>query len=192
MGQKGRILIVDDQIACTDILCRILRREYEVETAVSGKMCLMALPDFKPHLVLLDIMMPGMDGYETCRRIKFGPLGNFIQVILVSGMETTADRVRGYDALADDYVVKPFDHDELLSKVRAHFRARNIQAAPEPIGACETSVRQLSLVNQMNRILRDRLVSAGHMFRTQSAGANPSTFDRGPSAVSGGGRPQRV
>jgi DNA-binding response OmpR family regulator len=158
MGQKGRILIVDDHISCIDILRRILCKEYEVESAVSGKVCLMMLPTFKPHLVLLDIMMPGMDGYETCRRIKFGPLGNFVQVVLVSGMETTADRLRGYDAMADDYIVKPFDRNELLSKVRAHFRERNLQTLPEPIGDREASVRQLSLVNQMNRTLRERLV----------------------------------
>jgi DNA-binding response OmpR family regulator len=160
MGAKGRILIVDDYIASIDVLQHILRKEYRIATATSGRMCLMMVPEFRPHLVLLDVMMPGMDGYETCRRIKLGPLGRFVQVMLVSGLDTTADRVRGYDALADDYIVKPFDHNELLSKVRAHFRAREMQAAPEEVAACEAVARQMSLVNQMNRTLRERLVSA--------------------------------
>ena len=192
MGQKGRILVVDDQIACVDILHRILRREYAVETATSGKMCLIMLPEFRPHMVLLDIMMPGMDGYETCRRIKLGSLGNFVQVVLVSGMETTADRMRGYDALADDYIVKPFDHDELRSKVRAHFRARNMQTEPNELGACEASVRQLTLVNQMNKVLRDRLASAERTFSAHSPGVDIPAFGRGPTVRAGVGPRQTV
>ena len=68
--------------------------------------------------------MPGIDGYEVCRRIKEGPLGSFTQVILVSGKASTAERLRGYEVGADDYVVKPFDHDEFLAKIRTHFRLR--------------------------------------------------------------------
>ena len=94
--------------------------------------------------------MPGMDGYETCRRIKSGPLGDSVQVILVSGKGTTADRVHGYEALADDYVVKPFDHDELLSKVRAHFRLRNLRVESEQHEAHQALARLCSLVNQMS------------------------------------------
>jgi DNA-binding response OmpR family regulator len=78
-------------------------------------------------LVLLDIMMPGMDGYEVCRRIKSAAIGEFVQVILVSGKGSTAERVKGYEAQADDYVVKPFDHEELLSKVRVQFRLWHAQ-----------------------------------------------------------------
>ena len=125
MREKGRILIVDDQPECAETLRRLLRKEYEVETAASGTMCLIMLPVFKPHLVLLDVMMPMIDGYETCRRIKLGPLGNYVQVVLVSDRDTAADRVRGYDSLADDCIVKPFDHDELLSKVGAFPREKH-------------------------------------------------------------------
>ena len=101
--QHGRILIVDDNATCIDVLRRILHKEFNVETARDGGECLAKLPLFKPHLVLLDIMMPGMDGYETCRRIKFGPLGDFVQVMLVSCKDLIVDRVRGYDSMADDY-----------------------------------------------------------------------------------------
>jgi len=94
--------------------------------------------------------MPVMDGYETCRLIKSGPLGDSVQVILVSGKGTAADRVHGYQVLADDYVVKPFDHDELLSKVRAHFRLRNLQADSQRHEAHEAAARLCSLVNQMS------------------------------------------
>ena len=150
MDQRGRVLIVDDNEMNVDVLCRILRKEYELETAATGEECLVTLPAFKPQLVLLDIMMPGIDGYETCRQIKSGPLGDFVQVILVSGKGTTADRVRGYEALADDYVVKPFDHEELRSKVRAHFRVRNIQADSERFTSSDALVRLSSLIKQMS------------------------------------------
>lgn len=131
MEQSERVLIVDDNAMNVDVLCRILRKEYTLGTAASGVECLAKLLTFKPHLVLLDIMMPGMDGYETCRRIKSSPSEGGIQVILVSGRGTAADRVHGYEALADDYVAKPFDHDELLYKVRAYFRLRNRQIEAE-------------------------------------------------------------
>jgi DNA-binding response OmpR family regulator len=125
--QRGRVLIVDDNAMNVDVIRRILRKEYELDFAASGEECLAKLPTFKPHLVLLDIMMPGMDGYETCRRIRASSSEELIQVIFVSGRGTAADRVHGYEAYADDYIVKPFDHDELLHKVRAHFRFRGLQ-----------------------------------------------------------------
>ena len=79
-------------------------------------------------------MMPGIDGYEICRRIKQSAVGQFVQVILVSGKGSTAERVRGYEAQADDYLVKPFDHEELLSKVRVQFRLCDAQRQLTPPG----------------------------------------------------------
>lgn len=127
MEQRGRILIVDDNAINVNILCRLLRTDYELATAASGEECLSLVPMFKPQLVLLDIMMPGMDGYETCRCIKVSAIGEFVQVILVSGKGSTAERVKGYEAQADDYIIKPFDHEELLSKVRVQFRLWDAQ-----------------------------------------------------------------
>lgn len=122
MTQRGRILIVDDNATNVDILRRLLRNDYELATAASGEECLATVPVFKPQLILLDIMMPGIDGYEACRRIKSSAVGEFVQVILVSGKGSPGERVKGYEAEADDYIVKPFDHDELVSKVRVQFR----------------------------------------------------------------------
>jgi DNA-binding response OmpR family regulator len=129
--QHGRVLIVDDNAMNVDVLRRVLRKEFALEIAASGDECLAKLSAFRPQLVLLDVMMPGMDGYETCLRIKASPLGDSIYVILVSGRGTAADREHGQEAQADDYVVKPFDHDELLDKVRAHFRLLNLRVALE-------------------------------------------------------------
>ena len=82
------------------------------------------MKDFGPDLVLLDIMMPGMDGYEVCRQIKSAPHGELTLVALVSGKASTQERLQGYEAGADDYIVKPFDHDELVAKVNILFRMR--------------------------------------------------------------------
>ena len=122
MENRGRVLIVDDNATNVDILRRLLRNDFELDTATTGEECLNKVPAFKPQLVLLDIMMPGLDGYEVCRRIKSSSIGDFVQVILVSGKGSAAERVLGYEAQADDYVTKPFDHGELLSKVRVQFR----------------------------------------------------------------------
>lgn len=147
MMPKGRILIVDDNALNIDILRRILRKDYDLETATNGEECLAKLPAFKPNLVLLDIMMPGIDGYETCRRIKSSPVGAFVQVILVSGKGSTAERLKGYEAQADDYLVKPYDHDEMLSKARVHMRLaltqRQLAAAREEIALYATDLEKL-------------------------------------------------
>jgi len=119
---KDRILIVDDSRVTVGILQDLLADDYELEQAFSGEECLEKMPIFRPELVLLDIVMPGINGYEVCRKIKTSPLGTFIQVILISGKALAAERLRGYEFGADDYLVKPFDHAELLAKIRIHFR----------------------------------------------------------------------
>lgn len=122
---QGKILIVDDSQVNIDILVELLADRFELETALGGRECLEKMPVFKPDLVLLDVMMPDLDGYETCRRIKEGPAGRFTQVIMVTGRASSEGRLKGYGVGADDYLVKPFNHDELLAKVNIHMRLHN-------------------------------------------------------------------
>jgi putative two-component system response regulator len=119
---KDRILIVDDSRVTVGMLEDLLAGDYELEQAFSGEECLEKLSVFRPELVLLDIVMPGIDGYDVCQKIKASPLGGFIQVILISGKASAAERLRGYAFGADDYLVKPFDPAELLAKIQIHFR----------------------------------------------------------------------
>lgn len=179
MKRQGRILIVDDNVSCVGILRRILHTEYTLELANDGHECLAKLPEFKPHLILLDIMMPGIDGYETCRRIKLSSQGSSVHVILVSCKELVVDRVCGYDALADDYVMKPFHHDELLSKVRAHFRMREMPTDPGSLGKGEVFTRQCSLVTQMSKTMQERLISTGQKLQNRCPPKNDSTLAAG-------------
>ncbi|QNN24687.1 response regulator [Planctomycetales bacterium ZRK34] len=120
---NNTVLVVDDDEVNREILTEILDDDYNLIVTASGEQALDVL-DHGPALVLLDIMMPGIDGYETCRRIKelAGPDRRSPHVILVSAKASTTERVRGYEAGADDYLVKPFDEDELLAKVRVQLR----------------------------------------------------------------------
>lgn len=178
MDSQQRILIVDDNATNVDILCRILRKKYALATASNGEECLAKIPAFKPHLILLDIMMPGIDGYETCRRIKGCEWGESVQVILVSGKVTVADRVRGYEAMADDYIVKPFDHDELLSKVQVHFRLRNMQSERERRTVRESLARFCSIINEMSSDINNhnQLIDEIHQELTSPNKTNPDTL----------------
>ena len=119
---KDRILIVDDSRLSIHMLEDLLADDYDVDSVMSGEECFERLPVFRPELVLLDIVMPGIDGYDVCRQIKASAMGAFIQVILISGRASSGERLRGYQLGADDYLVKPFDPDELLAKIRIHFR----------------------------------------------------------------------
>ena len=116
-----RVLVVDDEPAVRESLSRSLRFEgYQVELASDGYSALDALRTGHHDLVILDVMMPGLDGLETCRRLRVS--GDRVPVLMVTARRTVGDRVVGLDAGADDYVVKPFAPEELLARVRALLR----------------------------------------------------------------------
>jgi two-component system response regulator MprA len=116
-----RVLVVDDEPAVRESLSRSLRFEgYQVELAGDGYSALDALRAGHHDLVILDVMMPGLDGLETCRRLRV--TGDRVPVLMVTARRTVGDRVVGLDAGADDYVVKPFAPEELLARVRALLR----------------------------------------------------------------------
>ena len=124
---NGRILIVDDHPRNVAILKKILTPDYRLMTAGSGEEALQLAPGFAPELILLDIMMPGIDGYETCRRLRVIPELAHTKILMVSAKAMTQERIMGYAAGADDYVVKPFDGDELLIKIKVYMRLKRIE-----------------------------------------------------------------
>ncbi len=148
MHPPEKILVVDDNPMNRDILVKLLPEHYEVETANDGDSCLEMVHQFQPQLVLLDVMMPGADGYEVCQQIKSEFDGEFVQVVLVSGKGSAEERLRGYEAQADDYIVKPFNHAELLSKIRVHFRLW--QAHRE---LCEARDQLATYSNELERLV---------------------------------------
>jgi two-component system, OmpR family, response regulator MprA len=116
-----RILVVDDEPAVRESLASSLAfEEYEVATASDGASALDELDRTRPDLAILDVLMPRMDGLTACRRLR--ARGDTLPVLMLTARDTIGDRVTGLDAGADDYLVKPFELDELLARVRALLR----------------------------------------------------------------------
>ena len=118
MSEQPRILIVDDHPINVLILGDLLEDDYQVATASSGEEALARMSEFAPDLILLDVMMPGIDGYELCRRIRRTPTSSHAKVIMVSAKAMPAEREHGLKAGADDYITKPFESADLLDRVR--------------------------------------------------------------------------
>jgi two-component system response regulator MprA len=115
-----RILVVDDDPMVATTVQRVLRPEgYDVDVALGGAQALEQARAHRPDLVVLDLMMPGIDGLEVCRQLRAN--GN-LPILMLTARSGTADRVRGLDTGADDYLVKPFAYAELLARVRAMLR----------------------------------------------------------------------
>ena len=123
MPQTSTILVVDDMPAMHQLIATLLGKYgYHLEFASNGEEALSKAAALSPDLVLLDIMMPGMDGYEVCRQLRAAPLLAEIPIIMVTALGDRASRLKGLDAGADDFVTKPFDQSELGARVRAIIR----------------------------------------------------------------------
>ena len=126
--ERTRILVVDDVPDNVDILdARLSSRGYEVVTATNGQEALDRVHGEAPHLILCDVMMPVIDGFEVSRRIKNDPSLPFIPIILVTAKDTAEDIVMGLEAGADDYISKPYNFKELEARVRAMLRIKRLQ-----------------------------------------------------------------
>ena len=120
-----RILIIEDDPAILKVLQRGLAYEgYTVDVATDGRTGLNLAHDHHPDLVILDWMLPGMDGLEVCRRLR---MQGGLPILMLTAKDTIQDRVQGLDAGADDYIVKPFNLDELTARIRALFRRTQVE-----------------------------------------------------------------
>ncbi len=123
----GRILIVDDVPANTRLLQAKLGNEYyQIETAQDGFEALRLALSWQPDLILLDVMMPGMDGYQTCRRLKSDSKTTHIPVVMITALGDTTERLHGLEVGADDFLTKPVDYDTLLARVRGLMRLKRL------------------------------------------------------------------
>ena len=131
MIKSGRILVVDDDTINIEIMNEILEEDFLVNVSRSGNEALARIDEFEPDLVLLDIMMPGLDGYETCRQLRQTKQMRHGKIILVSAKAMLSERIKGYEAGADDYLTKPFDAAELVAKVRVFLRLKRVEEVHE-------------------------------------------------------------
>jgi len=126
------VLIVDDAPANVRLLSQMLTREgYRVRAATSGERALAAISSDPPDLILVDVRMPGMDGYAVCRTLKADPETRDVPVIFISALQDLADKMPAFEVGGVDYVTKPFQPEEVLARVRTHLALRDLQAQLE-------------------------------------------------------------
>ena len=139
----ARVLVVDDISGNVNLLRSLLERDgYAVSCAPSGAEALDAVAAQQPDLVLLDVMMPGIDGFETCRRMKALPRMRLVPVVLVTALRDSDDRIRGIEAGADDFLTKPFNPHELSARVRSLIR---IKKYTDELDSAESVILSLAL-----------------------------------------------
>jgi two-component system, OmpR family, response regulator MprA len=142
----GRVLVVEDDAEIADVLRRFLRQEgHDVRTATDGDGALPAAAEFVPDLVILDLGLPGLDGVEVCRRLR---AEGDVPILILTARTELEDRVEGLDSGADDYLVKPFERQELLARIRALLRRR------PPRGSASLTVGDLRLNPDTHEVTR--------------------------------------
>jgi len=141
----ARVLVVDDILSNVKLLEAKLSAEYfEVVTAYSGAEALSKMEQHQPDIVLLDVMMPGMDGFEVCRRIKHNPKTAHVPVVMVTALDQASDRVAGLEAGADDFLTKPVDDAALFARVRSLVR---LKMMTDELRMRETTGEKMGLVD---------------------------------------------
>jgi len=131
MQGKSKILAVDDNSINLAVVKELLGSQYDLMTVSTGKDVLKTAQEFRPDLIILDIMLPDIDGYEVCRQIRKSSLLCYTKIIMVSAKAMASERLKGYQVGADDYLTKPYDGEELLAKVCAHLRSQPAKAIQE-------------------------------------------------------------
>ncbi len=174
----ARVLVVDDIPANVKLLEAKLGAEYfDVVTAGSGPEALTLLNNDKPDIILLDVMMPGMDGFEVCRRIKGNPATSHLPVVMVTALDQVSDRVTGLEAGADDFLTKPVNDVALFARVRSLVRIKTMvdelrlrQATGESMGLVDQDENELTKPIERGRVLvvEDREQSAQRIVETLS------------------------
>jgi DNA-binding NtrC family response regulator len=156
---SARILIVDDTPANIQILMAILKQQgYQLSAATNGRQALEVIEKVSPDLVLMDVMMPDMDGYEACQRIKASPRWRDLPIIFLTAKTETADIVRGFEVGAVDYVGKPFNGHELLARVSTHLTLQSLRREMESRNA--DLARELEVAQEMLTDARRRVDAA--------------------------------
>lgn len=150
MATKQKILIVDDDTNIAELISLYLTKEcYETKMVHDGESALRELYTFQPNLILLDLMLPGMDGYQVCREVR---TKSQVPIIMLSAKGEVFDKVLGLELGADDYIVKPFDTKELVARVKANLRRCQQMTSIEMPKAVDAKVVEYPdlIINQSN------------------------------------------
>jgi adenylate cyclase len=156
-GLAARILVVDDQRANAEMLAEALRgRGYEVSTAGNGAAALEHIARARPDMVISDILMPDVNGYDLCRRLRAQPPTALLPVILVTSLDAHAERVKGLEAGADDFLSKPVNWEELFARVRSLLRVKSLQDELKELNQKleQRVVEQVAQLHRLGRLKR--------------------------------------
>jgi len=170
-NNKNNILVVDDTIANLYLLTELLKENgYEVRPAPNGNLALRAVKSRPPDLILLDIMMPDIDGYEVCRRLKAAKYSQNIPVIFISAIGETMDKVKAFNVGGVDYITKPFEQEEVLVRIKTHLAVsimqqklelQNIQLQQE---ITERQRYEKELIHTRNELIQsEKMASLGRL-----------------------------
>ena len=120
MAEAQKVLVIDDDLNITELISMVLKKEFfDVKIVTEGEKALEAFQSYQPDILILDLMLPGADGYQVCREIRHQ---SDVPIIMLSAKTDTFDRVLGLELGADDYIIKPFDAKELTARVKAVLR----------------------------------------------------------------------
>ena len=162
---RSKILVVDDLLENLRLLSALLLEEgYDVRRAPDGAMALSNVPRFQPDLILLDIMMPDLNGYEVCTQLKLNPQTRNIPIIFLSALDLTFDKVKAFEVGAADYINKPFHPAEVLARVKNQLRIRQqgirLQAQQEVIAEQQRLLNEAHKAKELAEDKCRRLLAA--------------------------------
>ncbi len=165
--QENTVLVVDDTRTNLQVLFDLLSQQgYRVATAKNGEAALERLEFYLPQLILLDVMMPGIDGFETCKQMKANPKTSNIPVIFMTALSDSVDKVKGLSLGAVDYITKPIQHEEVLARIQIHLQLRNVKTL-ESMVAKRTSELTQALENlkraQVQLVQSEKMSSLGQL-----------------------------
>ncbi|GBF78805.1 response regulator [Aphanothece sacrum] len=163
----ANILIVDDKPSNLRILSTILTKQgYKVRAIVSGKMALIAAQTMPPDLILLDIKMPDIDGYEICKQLKQNPDTSHIPVIFLSALQDIADKVKAFEVGGVDYIIKPFQFEEVLARVSTHLELQEVKFKLQQLNLeLEKTVKQRTI--DLKSIEQQLIYESSHDYLTK-------------------------
>lgn len=168
MQDRAKILVVDDTPANLEVITETLASaKYSVATSISGDRALKRLQTYCPDLILLDVQMPGMDGFELCQQLKSDPVTAQIPIIFMTALSDTSSKVKGFSLGAVDYITKPFQEEELLVRVNTHLQLSSLtkqleQKVMERTAELKTALDQLSR-SQLQLIQSEKMASLGNL-----------------------------
>lgn len=159
MGIKGKILIVDDDVDTVELLRKRLRHEgYDTAEAYDGEECLERVDEYKPDLIVLDILMPKLDGFAVCERLKAKEETGYTPILMLTAKGDVESRIKGLDIGADDYIPKPFAYAELSARVRSLLSRKETR---ERLAEERKSEALGHMIDQLTHEIRNPLVSIG-------------------------------